>query len=175
MQAGNTHFSLFNLPVQFAIDQPALEGIYHKLQTEVHPDRFAAAPTNEKLRAMQLATQVNEAYQTLKKPLNRARYLLELQGVDTEEESNTSMPMDFLMQQMEWRENIEDASASRDMSTLDKLATTLKQEEKALHTLLASYLDANLDLAQAAGAVRKLKFIEKIQEEINLAIEKLED
>jgi curved DNA-binding protein CbpA len=86
------HFELFDLPASFAIDLDQLDRHYRKLQSEVHPDKFAAASPAERLRSMQLATHVNEAYQTLKSPITRARYLLHLHGVDTLEETNTAMP-----------------------------------------------------------------------------------
>ena len=97
------HFELLGLPVAFALDPARLESGYRELQGAVHPDRFAAASDAERRIAMQWATHANEAYRTLRDPLERARYLLRLRGFDTEEETNTSMPPDFLMQQMEWR------------------------------------------------------------------------
>jgi len=107
-----SHFALFGLPARYAIDPEQLSRNYRQLQSEVHPDRFAAATPAERMRSMQWATHINEAYQTLKSPVARARYLLHLQGVDTQEDTNTAMPMDFLMQQMEWREAIEEARAA---------------------------------------------------------------
>ena len=96
-------FHLFNLPLRYQIDSAALEQSYRTLQAQVHPDKFAHLSEQERRMAMQWATRANEGFQTLRSPLNRARYLLSLQGVDTQEESNTAMPVDFLMQQMEWR------------------------------------------------------------------------
>src|SRR5260221_10845596 len=93
------HFELFGLPARFGIDAAALEARYHELQREVHPDRFAAAPEAERRVSMQLATRVNEAYQTLKSPLRRAVYILQLRGVDPKFETNTAMPAEFLMEQ----------------------------------------------------------------------------
>jgi len=109
------HFVLFHLPQRFAIDMKALESAYHEVQNQAHPDKFAQATGAEKRVAMQWATRANEAYQTLKNPLKRAAYLCELHGVDLQTESNTSMPPVFLMQQMEWREELDDAKAGKDM------------------------------------------------------------
>ena len=95
------HFELFDLPQTFAIDLAKLDQVYRRLQGEVHPDRFATGSDSEKRQSLQLATQANDAYQTLKSPLLRARYLLQLKGIETLEESNTAMPASFLMQQME--------------------------------------------------------------------------
>ena len=106
MNFNQDFFALFNLPRRFALDRSALDTAYRQIQGEVHPDRFAARPDAERRLALQWATQVNEAYQTLRQPLARARYLLSLSGVDTAEDSNTAMPAEFLMLQMEWREAI---------------------------------------------------------------------
>ena len=169
------HFELFNLPAQFAIDLNTLDQHYKQLQSEVHPDRFAAAPASERLRSMQLATEANEAYRILKNPTARARYLLHINGIDTQEESNTAMPAEFLMLQMEWREAIEEASAERDITALETLLRKTQLETKSLQHDLQAHLDHNNQLAQAAEAVRKLSFIDKVRGDIQQAIAKLED
>ncbi|MDB5918051.1 MAG: Fe-S protein assembly co-chaperone HscB, partial [Massilia sp.] len=112
------HFDLFQLPARFTIDVKALDAAYRDVQGQVHPDRFINATDAEKRVAMQWATRANEAYQTLKNPQKRARYLCELNGVDLQTESNTAMPMDFLMQQMEWREALGEARAAKDVDAL---------------------------------------------------------
>jgi molecular chaperone HscB len=174
------HFELLNLPKQYAINLQALDQNYRRLQGEVHPDRFAAAPAAERMRSMQLATQVNEAYRTLKNPTARARYLLQINGIDTHEESNTAMPADFLMLQMEWRESIEEAVAERDIAVLEKLLKKTQQEARELQAQLQAMLDAG-DTAngesyrQAAEAVRKLSFIDKLRDEIAQAVVQLEE
>ena len=119
------------------------------------------------------ATQVNEAYQTLKSPLRRGRYLLSLQGVDTQEETNTSMPLDFLMAQMEWRESIEEARDSSDVDALEALSSRLRSDKRALEAELGNALDSTADLDAAAVMVRKLRFLEKLDQEIGDAIETL--
>jgi molecular chaperone HscB len=169
------HFELFGLPQCFELDQAQLDQHYRRLQSEVHPDRFAAASSAERLHSMQLATHVNDAYQTLKSPLARARYLLCLQGVDTEEHTNTAMPADFLMQQMEWREAIEEASAASDVAALDELLRELRHEGAALEQVLHAALDQGRDYALAAESVRKLRFLDKVRDEIERAIEALEN
>src|ERR1700733_11150756 len=115
------HFDLFHLPQQFAIDAGALDSAYRNVQGQVHPDKFVSASEAEKRVAMQWATRANEAYQTLKNPLKRATYLCELHGVDLQTESNTAMPMAFLMQQMEWREALGEARADKDVDALEAL------------------------------------------------------
>jgi len=107
------HFDLFQLPARFDLDMGALDAAYRDVQGRVHPDRFVNAGNAEKRVAMQWATRANEAYQTLKNPQKRAQYLCELNGVDLQTDSNTAMPMAFLMQQMEWREALGEAARPR--------------------------------------------------------------
>ncbi|MEQ1602756.1 MAG: Fe-S protein assembly co-chaperone HscB [Methylophilaceae bacterium] len=168
------HFALFGLPEQFALDSTSLDQNYRRLQSEVHPDRFASASPHERLHSLQIATQVNDAYATLKNPTARARYLLQLQGVDTQEESNTAMPADFLMLQMEWREAIAEASEAEDIPALEHLLKTIRLEAKALQEKLHLALDENKALHEASAAVRKLAFIDKVRADIEQAIIKLE-
>jgi molecular chaperone HscB len=169
------HFELFDLPVQFSIDLDKLNQQYRKLQGEVHPDRFAAATGAERLKSMQLATQANEAYQTLKNPTSRARYFLQLHGVDTQEESNTAMPSDFLMLQMEWREAMEEATDAHDIDALERLLTVMRKSARQFQQDLQQQLDENRAFAQASGTVRKLSFINKVQADVEQSISKLED
>ena len=165
------HFRLFGLPRSFAIDATQLDQHYRALQAQVHPDKSAHLSEAEQRLAMQHSTQVNEAYQTLRKPLARARYLLSLQGVDTQEETNTAMPLDFLMEQMEWREAVAEA---RDVSGLDELEARLHRETRELETQLAGKIDADKNYADAAGLVRKLRFMEKLAEEIHSAYDAID-
>jgi molecular chaperone HscB len=168
------HFAMFGLEPVFGIDTARLDLAFRRVQAEVHPDRFAGGSDAEKRVSMQWATRANEAYQTLKKPVARARYLLSMSGVDTQEETNTSMPADFLLQQMEWREAVADARAARDLTALDSLAQELRRTESVLQSGLAIALDTKPDHGQAALMVRKLRFIEKLSEEIGSAQEALE-
>lgn len=167
------HFDLFSLPAQFVLDQRLLESNYRALLASCHPDRFASENDARRRLSLQIATQVNEAYQTLKSPLARGRYLLKLSGVDTQEESNTAMPIDFLMNQMEWREAIADAKASQNIESLENIGRELAAETNALEQHLASLLDETHDLSAATVAVRKLRFMEKLEQEIGDAIETL--
>ena len=154
---------------------PALEARYRDLQREVHPDRFATAPASEQRRSMELATRVNEAYRTLKSPLSRARYLLELAGIDAAVETNTSMPGAFLMQQMELREALEQADTARDPARLDGLQAQLKADLAASFVEVEAALDAGADAGPVAAAlVRKLMFLDKLREEIAAAQERME-
>ena len=167
------HFDLFQLPATFALDMGALDTAYRDVQGRVHPDRFINATDAEKRVAMQWATRANEAYQTLRSPQKRAQYLCELNGVDLNTESNTAMPMDFLMQQMEWREALGEARAAKDSDALDALDEQVKQERKARLALVGTQLDAG-DFEAAAQGVRALMFLDKFSEEVHYAFEALE-
>lgn len=169
------YFSLFNLPEKFSIDLAALDANYRKLQAEVHPDKFVTAAPVERLKSMQTATLANEAYQTLKNPTARARYLLESQGFATLEESNTAMPADFLMLQMEWREAIEDAKAAKDIAALDTQLATMQAMAKNLQENLAIALADKNTFSEAAQIVRKLSFIDKVSSDVKNIIAQLED
>ncbi|WP_317204604.1 Fe-S protein assembly co-chaperone HscB [Janthinobacterium sp.] len=167
------HFELFHLPQRFALDAKALDAAYRDVQGQVHPDRFVNATDAEKRVAMQWATRANEAYQTLKHPQKRAQYLCEQNGVDLQTESNTAMPMAFLMQQMEWREELGEARAGRDMAALEALDAQLKAERKARLATVGAQLDGG-DFAAAAQGVRALMFLEKFGEEVRFAFEAIE-
>src|SRR6478736_8851726 len=113
------HFELFGLPPSYGMDEEILEKAYREIQARVHPDRFAHAGDAERRASLQWTTRVNEAYRTLKNPVQRGRHLLELRGVDVAFETNTAMPADFLMQQMGLREAIEDATETKNAVALD--------------------------------------------------------
>lgn len=167
------HFELFNLPKQFAVDADALNSAYRDVQSRVHPDKFVNATDAEKRVAMQWATRANEAYQTLKNPQKRAQYLCELNGVDLQTESNTAMPMAFLMQQMEWREELGDARAAKDSDALESLDEQLRKTRKQQLTQIEQQLNDS-DFHAAAQGVRALMFLEKFGEEVRFAFEAIE-
>src|SRR5260370_39312892 len=139
MNPNQNHFELFGLPARFDVDLAQLDIRYRELQREVHPDRFAAAPDAERRVSMQLATRVNEAYQTLKSPLKRAVYILQLRGVDPKLETNTAMPTEFLMEQMGWRERSEAGSEKPD--ALLRLHAGLRDESGKIYQKLHGQLD----------------------------------
>jgi molecular chaperone HscB len=163
------HFELFGLPPRFAIDLDALERAYRDVQARVHPDRFAAGTAAERRVAMQWATRANEAYATLRSPRKRAAYLVERAGVPIEAESNTAMPPAFLMQQLEWREALDEARG--DVDALAALRATVDEERGELLAALERALDAQHDHAGAAALVRQLMFVERFASEIGDADE----
>jgi molecular chaperone HscB len=165
------HFELFGLTPAYALDVEHLDRAYRDIQSKIHPDRYANAGDAERRASMQMTTQVNEAYRTLKSPLRRAGYLLEMNGVDTGFETNTAMPPEFLMEQMELRETLEDA---RDVATLDLLQKRLAEEKREIEKRIAELIDVRHDYNAASNFVRKLMFLEKFGEEIDSANDMLE-
>ena len=168
------HFEIFGVAAKFEVDLAALENRYRELQREVHPDRFASASQAAQRVSMQLATRVNEAYQTLKSPVARAAYLLHLHGVDPEFETNTAMPAEFLGEQLELREALEEAVTANDVERLGALSTALRKERGRVLERLASQLDAQRAWKEAAATLRQLMFLEKFGEEIGASEEKME-
>ncbi len=168
------HFQLFGLAQAYRIDMAQLEQQYRALQVLVHPDKSVHLPDAEQRVAMQRATLVNEAYQILRSPLRRARYLLALHGVDIQEENNTVMPLDFLMAQMEWREAVAEAQQGCDVASLAQLEVRLLRETHELEAQLAVKIDTEKDYAAAAGAVRKMRFMERLAEEIHAAYDAID-
>jgi len=170
---GQDFFALFDLPRAQGVDLDRLEALYRELQGRVHPDKHVHLSNVEQRLAMQWATHVNEAYQTLKDPLKRARYLLELHGHDIRLETNTAMPAAFLMAQMELREAVAEAKEGGDVDALDALHRRLKKEIRGEYANLQATLDSGK--AERAGAlVRQLMFQEKLLHEIGDALEVLE-
>jgi molecular chaperone HscB len=174
MDFTRTHFELFGLPQAYALDRDKLDAAYRELQSAVHPDRFAAQPEAEQRVAMQWATQVNEAYQTLKHPVSRGVYLLKLQGIDALDAGNTRMAPDFLMQQMEWREAIDEARSAKRLEALDTLSDDLRAMHRRIEAQLVELIDAAHDFAGACEAVRQLRFMDKLIAEVGDVYEELE-
>lgn len=171
--ARQDHFSLFGLPRAQSLDVERLDVVYRDIQARVHPDKHAHQSDVEKRMAMQWAAQANEAYRTLKDPLARARYLLQLAGHDVGLESNTAMPPEFLLEQMELREQVAEARAAGDDGGLDDLHRRLRKEIRGEHQRLRESLDAG-DLVGAGALVRQLMFQEKLFQEIDDALAQLD-
>jgi molecular chaperone HscB len=168
-------FSLFDMPRAFRLNLSELDSRFREVQAQVHPDRFAHAGEAERRLSMQWATKANEAYQTLKKPLERAKYLLHLAGHDIQAENNTAMPADFLMEQMEWREAVMEAREGRDHHELEHLHNRLRGDINGRYDELAALLDDAGDLGHATDLVRRLMFLEKLLFEIDDALASLEE
>lgn len=167
------HFVLFGLPQSFNVDSEALDNRFRELQAQVHPDKFAHAADADRRLSLQWATRVNEAYQILRTPLSRAQYLLMLAGVDVGIENNTSMSPEFLMEQMEWREAVEEAHHGREYDELEGLHFRVKQEMHAQYEKLGQLLEQG-ENEQAADLVKRLMFLGKLLADIDEALADLE-
>ncbi|HEX8986965.1 MAG TPA: Fe-S protein assembly co-chaperone HscB [Rhodocyclaceae bacterium] len=172
--AGKDHFALFDLPRRYAVDRDVLEAKFRDLQARVHPDKHAHLGETERRLAMQWATQVNEAYQTLRDPVKRGRYLLQLGGHDPQIETNTAMPAEFLMEQMELRETVAEAAEIGDADNLDALHRRVRKEMAAQHERLREAIDERQDFGRAGELVRQLMFQEKLLHDIDAALEATE-
>jgi molecular chaperone HscB len=158
MNLSSTDFELFELAPRFQVERATLDARWRVLQAQVHPDKFALESAAAQRVAMQWAVRVNEAYERLKNPLQRAAYLCELHGAPIKAESNTAMPTAFLMQQMEWREALDEATSEPALATL---AAQVAQEQRQLLEQLQTLLDVRHDFANATQQVRALMFIER--------------
>lgn len=170
MHAGlqQNYFELFGLPVVYDIDTAALSARYRELQRNIHPDKFTQASDAERRLAMQLTARANEALQTLKDPVRRGRYLLQLRGVNTDEETDTAMNAEFLMAQMALRERLAQARTARDAADVLALEHELADELGAKSRALAAHLAENTAQAsaRARALVREMQFLQKALAEI---------
>ena len=170
MKLDSDDFELFGIERRFALDRGALDVRWRALQAEVHPDRFASEGAAAQRVAMQWAVRVNEAYQRLKDPIKRAAYLCELHGARIEAENNTAMPTDFLMQQLEWREGLDEAHG---VAEVESIAGEVQAHRRAALDRVQQTLDVARDFAQAAQQVRALMFIERFGDDIDRRLEAL--
>jgi molecular chaperone HscB len=162
MQLSSTDFELFGLPARFDLDRTDLDARWKALQGQVHPDRFAAQGAAAQRISMQWSVRVNEAYRRLKDPLSRAAYLCELNGVRIDAQSNTGMPSEFLFQQMQWREALEEAKGEAEVQAL---ADEVVQSERSLLAGLSGALGRS-DWPFAAQQVRALMFIRRFAHDV---------
>ena len=170
MNLQSNDFELFELPVQFEQSRELIDARWKELLRQAHPDKFAAQGAAAQRLAMQWSVRINEAYQRLKDPLARASYLCELNGAPIQAENNTAMPSAFLIQQMTWRESLEDANS---LLELEQLANETDAAQKTQLTLIARTLDHDKDPIKAAGEVRSLMFIQRFAAEVETRIDLL--
>jgi len=164
-------FALFDLPRRFALDQGDLDACRRRLQASVHPDRFVGEGAAAQRVAMQWAIRVNEAYARLKDPLKRAGYLCELAGAAVDAEDNTAMPAEFLVQQMEWREALDEAKTS---DTIAAIGREVDERRRRAYAALAEAIDESADFLAAARQVRALMFLERFAEDVGFRLESME-
>lgn len=163
-------FALMGLPRRFQLDLTALDQRWKELQRQTHPDRHAAQGTAAQRVAMQWSVRVNEAYQRLRDPVRRAAYLCELAGAPIDAERNTAMPADFLMQQMQWREALDDAS---DEPQVQALCDEVRQARQAALQQLAQHLDPPPNPQAASAVVRTLMFLDKFANDVQDRLDRL--
>jgi molecular chaperone HscB len=171
MQAdlGKNYYELFGLPIAFDVDSTELDSRYRELQRRFHPDRFAAASEAERRLSVQMAAQINAAYQTLRDPVARGRYLLGLSGVRTDEETDTRMDAAFLMEQMELREALDEARQAADrFAVLAQLGRRVEESLELKTAALQRHFADNTDAARerARNVVREMQFLQKLAREI---------
>jgi molecular chaperone HscB len=163
MNLQSTDFEIFGLSPRFAVDRAALDARWKDLQREAHPDRFATADAQTQRQAMQWSVRINEAYQRLKDPLKRAAYLCELHGAPIQAENNTAMPAAFLMQQMQWREDLDEAQGQDD---LERMADDVATARRAMLQELQTTADDLRDWPALAQQVRALMFVERFASDV---------
>ncbi len=173
--AGENYFELFGLPTQYALDPSSLEDTWRANAAKVHPDRYVNASPAEKRVVMQWASTINEAYRVLKTPLNRARYLCEQAGCDLQAENNTRMDTAFLVRQMEWREQLDEARDASSFEALAALENDIRQAQADMEGAMLALIDRQRDYEQAAGKVREWMFIDKLAREVRDARHDLTD
>lgn len=171
MNLQSNDFELFGFTVQFAQDRTAIDARWKALQREAHPDKFAAQGAAAQRVALQWSVRINEAYQRLKQPLSRASYLCELHGAPIQAENNTAMPTAFLMQQMEWREALDEADT---VQAVEEIAVTVNKCGDELLSKIEHTLDVEKNFMTAAQLVRCLMFIERFAREVDARIDQLE-
>ena len=147
-----------------------MDARWKSLQREAHPDKFAAQGAAAQRVAMQWSVRINEAYQRLKDPLRRASYLCELNGSPINAENNTAMPTDFLMQQMAWREALDEAETIEDM---EEIALEVNKDGRSQLSKIEHSIDVEKNFPAAAQQVRSLMFIERFASEVDARIDRL--
>ena len=171
----NNFFELFSLDRIYSIDLATLRERFQQLQKKFHPDNFASASEQERRISAQYAALINEAFTTLNDPMKRGRYMLSLRGINTDEEHDTRMDPEFLMQQIELREELDDAQSSIDGLTRlsDKVSHEFSKREASIAKILdnSDKLDTELDTAR--HLVRELQFLVRMRSEIEDAEEAL--
>jgi molecular chaperone HscB len=160
------YFEIFHLPQHFSLEIAVLDRAYYQVQSRTHPDRFSNSSSQQKQVAMRWATHANEAYQILKDPSKRAAYLCQLNGIDLQSNLGVVIPPGFLIQQMEWRENLESVTSRGDIQALKKLDSELHTSRNVILQRAETLLNSE-DFPQAALCVRQLMFLEKLREKID--------
>ncbi|MBK3866526.1 co-chaperone HscB [Pseudomonas stutzeri] len=168
------HFALFDLKPEFELDLALLADRYRELARQVHPDRFADADESEQRQALERSANLNEAYQTLKSPSRRARYLLAIEGHEVPLEATVQDPA-FLMQQMQWREELEDLHEQADLAGVAAFKARLKLAQQGLNEEFARIWREPASRTDAERLVRRMQFLDKLTQEVRQLEERLDD
>ena len=171
MNLQSDDFTLFGLEQRFGQDRAAIDARWKDLQRQAHPDKFADQGAAAQRVAMQWSVRINEAYQRLKDPLKRAAYLCELHGAPVNAENNTAMPATFLMQQMQWREELDDATSTR---ALEQISLQVQQAKREMLQKIERLMDGSQAFAEAVGQVRSLMFVERFEDDVNKRLDQIE-
>lgn len=170
MNLQSDDFALFGLAQRFALDRTTLDARWKDLQRQAHPDKFVSEGAAAQRLAMQWSVRINEAYQRLKDPLKRAAYLCELNATPVNAENNTAMPTAFLMQQMQWRDDLDEAHTADE---LERLHADVQRASKDVFTQLEHALDVAQAYAAAVGHVRTLMFIQRFETDVENRLDQI--
>lgn len=173
------YFELLGMPEQMELDASILSRHYLELQRRFHPDQFGNASERDRRQSVQQAALINDAFQTLKHPMSRAEYLLELRGVELKHEQQSFQDNRFLMQQMELREQLAEIAAAPEQTDAlqQQLEQALIQQQQRLRSELSIALEQHTEEGnmQAAASLRKLKFFDKLQQELEFIEQQRQD
>ncbi len=167
------HFDLFNLPRMFALDEPLLEEQYRDLVAAVHPDRFVTDSPEQRRLAMQAATLANEAWRCLRDPCSRAAYLCRLAGVSLDSAARAGASAEFLTEQMEWREALDEARLGARRSDIQALLVDVAEARRRLLATVSEFIDTRADFEAAAGLVGQLMYVDRFSEQVEEALDDL--
>ena len=160
------YFELFGIAPTFDIDAQALQATQRRLQASCHPDRFANASSREKRLSVQTAAWVNQAFDTLRDPVRRSRYLLELEGAELPDEAATTSDSAFLMEQLELREALERCRDAADgLAQCEAIGATLAQRAAELEQAFVARFEAR-EFEAAAAISHKMQFIQRLQQQL---------
>lgn len=171
MNLQDDDFELFGLAQKFSQDRAVIDSRWKDLQREAHPDKFAAQGAAAQRVAMQWSVRINEAYHRLKDPVKRATYLCELSGTPVNAENNTAMPVSFLMQQMEWREAVDEAQTTESIEQIALKATQYRRDQLLK---IEQAIDLHQDYKAAVKHVRGLMFVERFIAEVDARLDQLQ-
>lgn len=172
--ANSCYFALFDIPAEFRLDEQALSRRYRELAKAVHPDRFMHAPERDQRMALAQSAQLNDAYETLKNPTRRALYLLSMYGPSLPLEA-TVQDAEFLMQQMQWREELEDLQESAEMAAIGPFKQRLQAHQSSLQTAFADCWNDAARREEAERLVRRMQFLDKLAQQVAQLEERLDD